>query len=176
MFAKKSNTLQKTLEGCKKNHRDAQEKLYRQFYDLAYSICRKYMDNQHTIEELINDSFLKVFKGIINLKSLYAFTPWFKLIVRNTCISHLRSLKKQYNSEEFAEEEGLLQLIPDTSAADLKEALSYLQGDEKKAFELYSIDGYSHQEISKAMDIPVGTSKWLLHNARKKLASIYKTG
>jgi len=168
------DNLKKTLKGCKQNKRDAQEKLYRDFYPLAHRICTKYMNQQANISELINDSFLKVFKGLVQLDSIYAFTPWFKTIVRNTCLDELRKKRITDNTVEYAEEWMGEGSTTDTTQQDLNEALLFLKGDEKKVFELFSIEGYSHQEIADQMNIPVGTSKWHITKARKKLASIYK--
>jgi len=51
----------------------------------------------------------------------------------------------------------------------IKSLIHQLPVSHKEVFNLYVIDGYNHKEIAELMDIPSGTSKWLLAEARKKL-------
>ena len=96
----------------------------------------------------------------------------------NTIINEFKSQKRNkevfvptdftaYNSniEAWSNNEILEQINLD----HLKSFVFELPDAQKQVFNLYAIDGYTHKEIAEALEIPLGTSKWLLSEARKKL-------
>ena len=161
--------LQKSVRGDRKS----QEKLYRQFYGFAMSVCVRYTQSRDEALEIVNDSFLKVFTKGDQYDSKYPFKAWFRRIIVNTALDFYRSQQKHYFHENIEE-------AYEVSSND-SSPLSQLNHEEiimliqrlpsgyKMVFNLFVIDGFSHEEISNQLGISVGTSKSNLSRAREAL-------
>ncbi|HEY4150783.1 MAG TPA: sigma-70 family RNA polymerase sigma factor [Chitinophagaceae bacterium] len=171
------------VEGCCKNDRNNQRELYHLLFGYAMKICYRYTSHQHEAEELTNESFVKLFKNIklfdasrqTNVDAL--FKAWFKRIVINTCIDHLRRNHSMLNghsltndSENIADagETGIDRL----SYEEIVEAIRQLSPVYKTVFNLFVIEGMTHEEIASQLDISVGASKSNLSKARNNLRKI----
>lgn len=167
--------LQKSVRGDRKS----QEKLYRQFYGFAMSVCVRYTQSRDEALEIVNDSFLKVFTKGDQYDSKYPFKAWFRRIIVNTALDFYRSQQKHYFHENIEE-------AYEVSSND-SSPLSQLNHEEiimliqrlpsgyKMVFNLFVIDGFSHEEISKQLGISVGTSKSNLSRAREALRKMILT-
>ncbi|MDZ7934778.1 MAG: RNA polymerase sigma factor [Emticicia sp.] len=161
--------LQKSVRGDRKS----QEKLYRQFYGFAMGVCVRYTQSRDEALEIVNDSFLKVFLKGDQYDSKYPFKAWFRRIIVNTALDFYRSQQKHYFHENIEE-------AYDISSND-SSPLSQLNHEEilalvqrlpsgyKMVFNLFVIDGFSHEEIGNQLGISVGTSKSNLSRAREAL-------
>jgi RNA polymerase sigma factor (sigma-70 family) len=161
--------LQKSVRGDRKS----QEKLYRQFYGFAMGVCMRYTQSRDEALEIVNDSFLKVFTKGDQYDSKYPFKAWFRRIIVNTALDFYRSQQKHYFHENIEE-------AYEVSSND-SSPLSQLNHEEiimliqrlpsgyKMVFNLFVIDGFSHEEISNQLGISVGTSKSNLSRAREAL-------
>jgi len=156
-----------------KGDRKSQEKLYRHYYGFAMGVCLRYSQNRDEALEIVNDSFLKVFTKGEQYNANYPFKAWFRRIIVNTALDYYRSQQKHYFHENLDE-------AYEVSSTD-GNALSQLNHDEllalvqrlpsgyKMVFNLFVIDGYSHEEIAQQLQISVGTSKSNLSRARETL-------
>ncbi len=161
--------LQKSVRGDRKS----QEKLYRQFYGFAMGVCVRYTQSRDEALEIVNDSFLKVFTKGDQYDSKYPFKAWFRRIIVNTALDFYRSQQKHYFHENIEE-------AYEVSSND-SSPLSQLNHEEiimliqrlpsgyKMVFNLFVIDGFSHEEISNQLGISIGTSKSNLSRAREAL-------
>ncbi|WP_337044657.1 RNA polymerase sigma factor [Emticicia sp. 17c] len=161
-----------------KGDRQSQERLYRKYYGFAMSVCLRYNQNREEALEIVNDSFLKVFtKGeqydAAGRQSAYPFKAWFRRIIVNTALDYYRSQQKHYFHENLEEayevsstdSNALSQLNHD----ELLELVQRLPSGYKMVFNLFVIDGFSHEEIAQKLQISVGTSKSNLSRAREIL-------
>jgi RNA polymerase sigma factor (sigma-70 family) len=153
--------------------RKSQEKLYRQFYGFAMGVCMRYTKSKDEAVEIVNDGFMKVFTKGDQFDSKYPFKAWFRRIIVNTALDFYRSQQKHYFHENIEE-------AYDVSSQD-SSPLSQLNHEEllglieklpsgyKMVFNLFVIDGFSHEEIGNQLGISVGTSKSSLSRAREML-------
>ncbi|RFS16254.1 RNA polymerase sigma factor [Emticicia sp. C21] len=161
-----------------KGDRKSQERLYRLFYGFAMGVCLRYNQNREEALEIVNDSFMKVFtKGeqydASGRHSSYPFKAWFRRIIVNTALDYYRSQQKHYFHENLneaydvssTESNALSQLNHD----ELLELVKRLPSGYKMVFNLFVIDGFSHEEIAQQLQISVGTSKSNLSRAREAL-------
>lgn len=162
--------LSQTLVNASEGERKAQKIIYERFSGKALSICRQYVNDTYTAEDLMITVFLKVFRTLHSLENKDAFEPWLRRITINECISHLR-IKKKIQFTEAHEDMAVSDLRADDNLmiTDLQSILDALPYGCKTVFNLYVIDGYKHQEIATMMDISEGTSKSQLAYARKLL-------
>ena len=162
--------ISQTLKSAAEGERKAQKIIYDRYNGKTLSICRQYVDDTFTAEDLMITVFLKIFRTLHSLENKDAFEPWLRRITINECISHLR-LKKKIQFTEAQEDMAVSDLRADDSLMikDLQSVLDSLPYGCKTVFNLYVIDGYKHHEIATMMDISEGTSKSQLAYARKLL-------
>lgn len=147
------------------------------------NICIRYSKDKGEAEQLVHDSFLKVFSRIDSYKSDGSFEGWLKRICVNTCLDNY---KKKVTFAGLAEgatvyDERLDTYSGDYVTNDVFKKLSVeailalverLPEKEKIVFKLYVLDGFPHDEISSMIGIKTNHSYWLLHNARKQLQTL----
>jgi RNA polymerase sigma-70 factor (ECF subfamily) len=171
------------VAGCCENDRNSQRNLYQWLYGYAMKICYRYTNQQHEAEELTNESFVKLFKNIHvfdatrrqNAEAL--FKGWFKRIIVNTCIDHLRRHHSMLNGHQFTESTENITEYQETGIDKLAyeeiiEAIKLLTPAYRAVFNLFVIDGMSHEEIAAQLNISVGASKSNLSKARQNLRKI----
>lgn len=167
-----NGNLQILLSGCEKNDRKSQKLLYKQFYGYAMSICFRYTHNEDDAMEVLNDAFMKVFTRIKQFDKSRSFKSWFRRILINTAIDHLKremNYQNQLNIEDYEIKGHEWQADEHLMNEDLVQLIQKLSPAYRTVFNLFVIDGYSHEDISKMMQISVGTSKSNLAKARMKL-------
>lgn len=169
---KESEELQHLLEGCLKKDRKSQELLYKQYYSYGMSIAFRYAGNQDEANEILNDSFMKVFQNLKKYDGNRSFTAWFRTIVINTSINQYNRYLKHSYQDDIVEAKfiPISQNALDTMAyEEILGLVQKLTPGYRTVFSLFVIDGHSHEEISKMLGISVGASKSNLSRARFKL-------
>jgi RNA polymerase sigma factor (sigma-70 family) len=163
------------INGCIKKDRRSQKELYRLYYGYAMRICLRYAKNKDEAVEMINDGFMKVFMNIQRYDVERPFNAWLSTIMINTSIDYYRNRIKQIEMEELngkhemEDSENVLSHLNYEDLIKLVQKLSYAY---RTVFNLFAIDGYSHEEISSMLSISVGTSKSNLFKARENLKKL----
>ncbi|MDB5021143.1 MAG: subfamily polymerase sigma-24 factor [Pedobacter sp.] len=136
------------------------------------AICRRYSLNDYDASDVLNDGFLKVFTHIAKYDSTKPFKSWIGRIITNTAIDHYRMNLKFSDHEDVSMYENLGNtevISKELAYKDLLVLVQSLSPAYRTVFNLYAIDGYSHEEIANLLKISVGTSKSNLFKARQKL-------
>lgn len=173
----KSEISSKILKGCIKGKSKYQEALYKQFYAYGMSICLRYAHSRDEAAEIMNDGFMKVFEKIDKYNPNHTFKAWFRRILINTAIDHYRKNSKFYNhlDEEVIDEEMVdLNGVGQLDLKDIMNLLNELPEQYRLTFNLFEIEGYSHEEIADKLDIAIGTSRSNLTRAKKMLRKAYQ--
>jgi len=163
------------VEKCIKGERTAQYNLYRMYSKGMYNVCLRMLNDSMEAEDVLQESFVDVYRKLHTFK--YESTPgaWIKRIVVNNCISRLRKNKLQI--EEI--EEGRYVVAEEGESRDLsyevhqiKKAMSALPEGYRAIFSLYAVEGYDHSEIGQIMNISESTSKSQYSRAKKKIREL----
>jgi RNA polymerase sigma factor (sigma-70 family) len=170
------------VEACGRNSRESQKVIYTSFYGYAMAICDRYTSNEEDAVEILNDGFLKIFKEVHHYKPAYAdvvssFKGWLRKIMVYTAIDHFRKFHKhqvltQLDSVVYqvsAVEEDALEKI---SYEEIIRSVQLLSPGYRTVFNLFIIEGWSHDEIATHLGISTGTSKSNLSKARRQLQKI----
>jgi len=170
----RQHELNDIITACKTNNSIAQEKLYKHFFALMYSICKDYSDNQQTVVSLINEGFLKIFMNIQSFDSTKGnFEGWAKKIMTNTAIDHFRSEKNKSKVIELNEHHSEEKELQQNPRNHVEEEVLYLIKNmppvTQKVFSLHIFKGYSHKEIAGMLDMAESTSRWHVAEARRNL-------
>ncbi|MVM39525.1 sigma-70 family RNA polymerase sigma factor [Spirosoma sp. HMF3257] len=166
------------LAGCLRNHRKSQELLYRQFYGYAMSVCLRYAPTREGALEVLNDGFLKVFTRLDQYDSSQPFKGWLRRILINAAIDHYRQeVRHQHDDVEKAEQVAVSGTADAFSQLSHEELLGFVQRLSpayRLVFNLYVMEGFTHEEIAGQLGISVGASKSNLARARENLRQLLK--
>ena len=166
------------IRQCKAGSLKYQELLYKQFYGYAMGIGLRYCPNRDDALEVINDAFIKAFNSMGNYDIAKPFKAWLRTIVVNTAIDRRRKdLKLQLNIEldNAGPIIGHASAIDNLNAQDILNLMKELPAIQLTIFNLYEIDGYSHEEIGQMLAIPVSSSRVYLSRAKEKLRALIKS-
>ena len=157
------------------------EKLFETHKRRVYGICLRATRNAADAEDLTQDAFLKVFRGLPGFRGEATFSTWLHRLVMNEVLMHLRKRHRAHPSideeltnlqgepvkTEYGKADGRLSGCVDRIA--LNRALAKLPSGYRTAFLLYDVEGFKHSEIARMMNWSVGNSKSQLFKARRKL-------
>jgi len=138
-----------------------------------YAVCRRYLKNDEDIEEVLADTFYKIFTKIDQLQNPDIFEAWARKITVNECLQKLRAAKRLHISLE--ENHVISSNTVSENASfekDILHLLNFLPEGCRAIFNLFAIEGYPHKEIAIMLSISEGTSKSQLNFARKKLQEL----
>ncbi|MCB2206679.1 MAG: RNA polymerase sigma factor [Bacteroidetes bacterium] len=173
MDSKNSLTDEQLLEKCLQNDRKAQNKLYTKYSSRLFGTCLRYAKNYTDAEDILQEGFIKIFKYLKDFRNEGHFEGWMRKVMVTTAINFYKR-KNLLNKEidpEYVNTPSLA--TPDAiSLISNEELLSIVQElpeGYRMVFNLNSIEGYSHKEISEIMNISVNTSKSQLSRARNAL-------
>ena len=167
-------SLKQLIQKCIEQDAQAQSQLYKQFASKLFSLCLKYSRNYVEAEDNLHETFLTVFNKIGQFNHKGSFEGWLKRIAINTALQKYRQHVGVYDivNEEAIEDANVELDDHDLSLDFLLGIIQELPDRYRLVFNLYALDGYSHNEISELIGISVGTSKSNLARARKILKTI----
>ena len=177
------------IDGCLREDRKAQQRIYELFYGKMMAVCLRYTKNTDQAKDILQDGFIKVFRSIDKFNREGSLEGWIRRIMVNTAIDHFRRTKNAYlllgeerSIEDFGDQddEDVLAEEADEEELELKpadviNAMQKLTPAYRTVFNLYVFEEMTHKEIADALGINIGTSKSNLakakHNLKKLLAN-----
>jgi RNA polymerase sigma-70 factor (ECF subfamily) len=173
--------LNALLKRCSKNDRKAQAELYNRYKDTLYFVSLKYCRTEAEAEDNLQDTFLTIFQKIQTYRGEGSLEGWMKRIAIYKAISKYKSKKEVVlPAPEVADNDTTLE--PEKAALPMDILLRTIQelpDQYRLVFNLYQIDGFSHREVAKLLDISESTSKSNYHRAkillRQKITALYAT-
>lgn len=155
----------------------SQEALYRRYFSFAMSVCIRYTRDENEAMEIVNDSYMKVLDRLSGYDYSRPFKSWYGKILVNTAIDNYRkSLKINENiSIDTLGETGESdpEIETQLSVSDILTLYRYLPANYKITFNLFEIEGYSHEEIGQMLGVTPSTSRSNLARAKKMLRELY---
>jgi len=141
---------------------------------MLFGICLRYAKSKPEAEDMLQESFVKIYKHLGTYTPGKSFEGWIKRIAVNTAITNYRKEKKRAFHQDINEVENS---YPDQSydynaefsQEELMKAIDKLPPGYKMVFNMYAIEGYKHREIATELGIDINTSKSQLSRAKKHL-------
>ncbi len=177
--------IYKIVSGCEKHDHNSQKMLYQHYYGYALKIVFRYIYHYDKAVDVANDGFVKLFRNFDRFKceepeNIEAILMgWIRRIMINTAIDQLR--KNKLSPEiggipEYVWEQADSTATPEQALLykDVISAVKQLPPAYRIVFNMFVIDGCSHQEIADALGISIGTSKSNLSKARMLLQKLIK--
>lgn len=162
---------------CSEGDVRAQELLYRRWFSYAMSVCIRYTKDEYEAMETVNDSFMKVIGNADQYDGTKPFRAWYGRILVNSAIdNYRRNAKHNFHmplSEIETTEEAEPQVNAELSAQEILSLFNQLPDNYKVTFNLFEIEGYSHEEIGQMLGISASSSRSNLARAKKMLRALY---
>lgn len=166
--------------GCAADNRQYQELLYRKYASDMYKVCLMYADDKADASDILQESFIKVFKNIEHFRFDGSLRGWIRRTVVHTAINAYN--KKQRDTKlvipmtESGEVDASIDsIVGELEAGDIIKLVNSLPQKAKEVLKLYAIEGYKHKEIAELLGITEGTSKSQFNRAKKMLELSIKT-
>ena len=137
--------------------------------DKLYKISWSYLYNHADIEDVFQDTLIKVYENINTLKNPNYFESWYISILINECRKKLRHRKKEVLKESIDYDEYYI------DGYNFFQELNSIDEIYKEAIVLKYISGYTQEEIANILDIPLGTVKSRIYRGLKMLKKLIKT-
>ncbi len=155
---------QQIIEGCARHERKAQQGLYDQYSRFLLGVCMRYATDKAEAEDILQESFLKIFLNIKDFSGTGSFIGWLRKVAVNTAITHYhKNLKYRYHveiEEYVSVETGVSSFEEDFfTSEELFKVLNELPPGYRMVFNLYAVEGYKHKEIAEILGIDTNTSK-----------------
>ena len=158
------------------------ELLIEKYGNLVWSIGKKFLYRQSDLEDAVQEVFIAIWKSSDKFDANKAKEITFvSMIARRRFIDHLRKISKHKNLESIDDDNSGHQLYKESllnESTDLqlvKNAIQSLDIDDQELLNLSVYQGYSHSEISKLLNIPLGTVKTRIRRNLIKLKEIFET-
>lgn len=169
---------------CVNNDSKAHELLYKSFYGFLMGIAVRYVTERYLAEEVVNDSFVKIFKSLKNFvlpedaeQQHRLFRGWAGKIVSRTSIDYMRANKKHLYAD-YPDEATLpsdqVMVLSRLHVSDILKLLNQLPALQRIIFNMYELEGFTHEEIGDELNISQSHSRVVLARAKKNLRTFYQ--
>ncbi len=169
-------TDEQIVDGCIKKNALAQKYLYDKFSRKMMGVCSRYCDSEEEAEDVLQNGFITVFGNLESFKGSGSFEGWIRKIMVNTALTNIRKNKKFRQNIALENVEFMIPATThvgdDFAAKDLLKIIQQLPTGSRTVFNLYAIEGYSHNEIAEMLNISEGTSKSQYSRARAYLQKV----
>jgi len=158
-----------TIEMAKRGNKEAQKQIYIEYKDKIYTFCFFRLKNRDDAEDLTQDIFLKVFKGVVTFKS-----GNFKAWIYRIAINHiLNTMVRRKNFMELRENTAVVKQKNIIDTLDVERALNKLPEKFSLLLILREKEGLDYKELSSVFRVPIGTIKSRLVKARELFKKFY---
>ena len=169
------------IAGCVRRDRNAQRLLYERYASVMYPVCVRYMGREDA-KDVLQDGFLTVFDKIDTYKGEGSFEGWMRKIFVNACLMRIRKGDALRFTEDITEapelggveEYGVLEQLGTKEILDL---IAQLSPGLRSAFNLFVLEGYTHEEVAEALGMTEQSSRSQVSRARsllqKKIKELY---
>lgn len=163
------------IEGCQRQDRNCQRQLYETYFQTMSWVCIRYLKDPVLVDDVVHEGFMKVFQRIDSFQSKGSLEGWIKRIMVNTCLDHLRKIKRmptQVDLENATNFECEASADSTMQANQIMEVVNTLSPLLRMVFNLNVVEGYPHKEIAKQLGIQESTSRAYLTEAKKRVRAM----
>ena len=163
------------IDACKNGDKEALGELYTTYANRLLDVCRHYVKDDLSAQDILHDAFIIIFMSIRDLKDESKLEGWMITIVRNLSLKYLQSTEKEAIPLSYLDIE-----IQETACEERKSielglllsAIESLPEGNREVFKLSVLDGLSHKEIGELLGINPHSSSSQLFRAKKTLRAM----
>lgn len=162
------------FEQCKKGDAKAQRILYDLFKAKLMGLCRRYTQSREEAQDVLQETFIRIFTNFNQLKSSDKLESWMKSIAVRTSINYYHKGKGRAlmfsNVEDLANEQAAAEpTLQNFTDEHLISMVNALPDGCRIVFNMFAVEGYSHVEIAEMLRISEGTSRSQFFHAKHLL-------
>ena len=166
------------IKKCVRGDPSAQRKIYEKYAPQMLAVCARYVKNKDVAIDLMHDGFIRLFTKIDTYTGTGVFAGWVRRIFVNTALEYLRhndalKFSVDIDSAAYLSSEDW-SIIDKMSADELMSYITELPDKFRAVFNMYAVEGYSHAEIAKELNIQEVTSRTQYARAKQALQKIIK--
>ena len=160
------------IQGCQREDAHCQRELFNRYAGKMMTVCLRYARHRAEAEDLLQDSFIKIFDNMKQFEGKGAFEGWIRRIVVNTA---LKSISKMAFQRENIGTEGMIEsavapsVLSHLTEQELLGLIAKLPSGYRTVFNLFVLEDMSHREIAEVLGIEESTSRSQLVKARNML-------
>ena len=163
------------IDACKNGDKEALGELYTTYANRLLGVCRHYVKDDHSAQDILHDAFIIIFMSIRDLKDEAKLENWMITIVKNLSLKYLQSTVKETIPLSCLDIEIQEEMREEQSNIALERLLSTIESlpeGNREVFKLSVLDGLSHKEIGELLGINPHSSSSQLSRAKKTLRAI----
>jgi RNA polymerase sigma-70 factor (ECF subfamily) len=166
-----ASELEQLIDGCLRQQRSAQEKLYKLFYPKMLSMVRRYIDDEMQAEEVMNNGYLRAFQKLHQYNFQGSFEGWLRKIIFHAVSDYVKQNCKYSEKVVLIEKDEMVHKdhADKLYYNELLKMVHSLPDATRNVFNMYVMEGFTHKEIGNILGISEGTSKWHLSEGRRLL-------
>jgi RNA polymerase sigma-70 factor (ECF subfamily) len=168
-------TERELIRGCQKGKAKYQRALVLRYSPMLMTVARRYTRDEPAAQDVLQEAYIKVFGAIGDYRPTGSFEAWLRRIVINKALESTKPMRHTHEAaglEGVAESSVAPEALARLKAEDLIALIRQLPERFQQVFNLYAIEGYSHDEIAQMLHISPGTSRSQLTRARQKLQQL----
>ena len=172
-----SDDVRELVRRCLQGEQPAMVELVDSFRGQVFGLCYRMLRHRQDAEDVTQESFVRVLRSLRTWDQQREFLPWLLAIAGNRCRTLLAIRMRQPSTTLLVEHlsDNALEIAEAQNLAEEVDlALSTLRSEYREAFVLFHQDEMSYQEISSALNCPLGTVKTWVHRARRELIAELK--
>lgn len=176
-------TEEQLVETLRQGSQEAFSYLYDNYSQTLYGVIYRMINDDNTAQDILQDSFVKIWKNIANYdESKGRLYIWMLNVARNQCIDTMRS-KAYQNSQKNQNVEDAVHAVDKTNRTvqnpeiiGLKQQVMALKKDQRELIDLVYFNGLIKEQAAKQLKIPTGTVKTRIRAALLQLRKVYMNG
>lgn len=154
------------IQASQRGDLSAFEEIYAAHAGRMKSIAFHLLADRSDAEDAVQEAFLKIYRGVAAIQADSRLAPWIYRILLNCCYDTGRKRRRQ--AETPLEIEPAVSSVVSVQVA-LKNALARIHPQHRMVFWLFEVEGFRHSEVAGILEIPEGTSKKWLFEAKREL-------
>ena len=161
------------IHKCKKGNVKAFNSLYDLHKVKLYNTVYRILGSHEDAEDILQDVFIIVYQKIVTFRGEASFATWLHRIAVNACLNKIRKskpiIKSELSENEIIRDPHSIKPSAQMTSIILDQEIQVLPPGYRTIFILYEVEGFTHEEIGKILDISSGTSKSQLSRAKQQL-------
>jgi len=166
------------VSACRHHDQRACKQLYDKFAPTMLGICSRYTRDHDAAQDILHDGFIKVFANLKQLRTADSLQAWITSIIIRTAVDSLRVTHTFASLDDDTTSLELRYTAPETfdryDISHIMTAIQHLPDNQRIAFNMYEIEGYSTEEIASLMDLQPSSVRSAISRARQVLAQELK--
>lgn len=165
-------TEQEIIKGCIQKKVACQRLLFDYYAGGLMTVCLRYACDTPEAEDMLQESFIRIFSSIHQYRFEGSFEGWMKRVVVNVCLRMLQKKRIEFtgiSALEINADATQPQAVSSLTEDELVKLIGNLPDGYRIVFNLYVMEGYNHEEIAAMLGIEPATSRSQLMKARRML-------